>query len=151
VQTHGMKKEASAAAMSASAPAVGETSAETDAGARERVRFYELCSPRMLGQWMDDRTCVVNVRGGVAALRGAGEEMMRYLRDRLGVVMEVDAKRERVLIQSQRVDGGDSRRRGFCTCSSNRRSWTTKPRRGLPDTPTPTTFETGIVLAFVHG
>ncbi len=50
-------------------------SAETETDARERVRFYELCSPRMLGDWTDDRTCVVNVTGGMGALQGAGEEL----------------------------------------------------------------------------
>ena len=52
-------------------------SAETETDARERVRFYELCSPRMLGDWTDDRTCVVNVTGGMGALQGAGEELIR--------------------------------------------------------------------------
>ena len=59
-------------------------SAETETDARERVRFYELCSPRMLGDWTDDRTCVVNVTGGMGALQGAGEELISYLRNRLG-------------------------------------------------------------------
>lgn len=143
VQTHGMKKEASAAAMSASAPAVGETSAETDAGARERVRFYELCSPRMLGQWMDDRTCVVNVRGGVAALRGAGEEMMRYLRDRLGVVMEVDAKRERVLITHSASTVVIEAAR-ILHLQLEQAKLDDEAAAGPPETPSPTTFETNV-------
>jgi|TARA_B100000683_G_scaffold276622_3_gene331276 hypothetical protein len=76
-------------------------SAETETDARERVRFYELCSPRMLGDWTDDRTCVVNVTGGMGALQGAGEELISYLRNRLGVVMEVDTKRERVRVNHE--------------------------------------------------
>lgn len=76
-------------------------SAETEANARERVRFYELCAPRMLGDWTDDRTCVVNVTGGMSALQGEGEELISYLRNRLGVVMEVDTKRERVLVNHE--------------------------------------------------
>jgi len=75
--------------------------AETEANARQRVRFYELCAPRMLGDWTDDRTCVVNVTGGMSALQGAGEELISYLRNRLGVVMEVDTKRERVLVNHE--------------------------------------------------
>lgn len=145
VQTHAMKKDASAAAMSASAPAanVGETSAETDAGARERVRFYELCSPRMLGQWLDDQTCVVNVRGGVAALRGAGEEMMRYLRDRLGVVMEVDAKRERVLITHSASTVVIEAAR-ILHLQLEQAKLDDEAAAGPPETPSPTTFETNV-------
>ena len=75
-------------------------SAETETDARERVRFYELCSPRMLGDWTDDRTCVVNVTGGMGALQGAGEELISHLRNRSGV-MEVDTKRERVRVNHE--------------------------------------------------
>ena len=145
VKTMGTKKDASAAAMSASAPSianVAEISAETDAGARERVRFYELCSPRMLGQWLDDRTCVVSVRGGARALRGAGEEMMRYLRDRLGVVMELDAKRERVLI-SHSVSTVVIEAARILHLQLEQAKLDDEAAAGLPDTPTPTTFETG--------
>ena len=75
--------------------------AETEAEARERVRFFELCAPSALGTWTDERTCVVDVRGGIAALQGTGAELIAYLRDRLGVIMEVDAERERVLINHE--------------------------------------------------
>ena len=76
-------------------------SAETETDARERVRFYEVCSPRMLGDWTDDRTCVVNVTGGMGASQGAGEELIRISENRLGVVMEVDTKRERVRVNHE--------------------------------------------------
>jgi hypothetical protein len=72
-----------------------------EAEARDRVRFYELCAPSALGKWPDEQTCVVDVRGGIAALQGAGAELIAYLRDRLGVIMEVDAKRECVLINHE--------------------------------------------------
>jgi hypothetical protein len=65
------------------------------------VRFFELCAPSALGTWTDERTCVVDVRGGIAALQGTGPELIAYLRDRLGVIMEVDAERERVLINHE--------------------------------------------------
>ena len=80
-----------------------ETSAETTGGARARVRFFESCAPRALGEWRDARECVVRARGGSAmqALSGAGEEMIRYLRDRLGVMMDVDVARGEVAIRHE--------------------------------------------------
>jgi hypothetical protein len=79
-----------------------ETSAETTGGARARVRFFESCAPRALGEWRDARACVVRARGSaMQALSGAGEEMIRYLRDRLGVMMDVDVARGEVAIRHE--------------------------------------------------
>jgi len=79
-----------------------ETSGETSGGTRARVRFFESCAPRALGEWRDARACVVRARGSaMQALSGAGEEMIRYLRDRLGVMMDVDVARGEVAIRHE--------------------------------------------------
>jgi len=75
--------------------------AETECDALERVRFYETCSPSVLGDWSDERTCEVDVSDGGDALEGAGAELMEYLRQRLGVIMEFDRERKRVLINHE--------------------------------------------------
>lgn len=75
--------------------------AETECDALERVRFYETCSPSVLGEWSDERTCAVDVSDGGDALEGAGAELVEYLRRRLGVIMEFDRERKRVLINHE--------------------------------------------------
>ena len=82
-----------------------ETSAETSGGARARVRFFESCAPRALGTWRDARTCVVRATSRGSAMQalsgGAGEGVIRYLRDRLGVMMDVDVARGEVAIRHE--------------------------------------------------
>jgi len=74
--------------------AVVEASAETNATTSMRVRFYESCAPRALGEWIDERTCVVTrSTNELERIRSNGRDVVRYLRENLGVTIDVDRER----------------------------------------------------------
>ncbi|OUS43339.1 hypothetical protein BE221DRAFT_147703 [Ostreococcus tauri] len=76
--------------------------AESWRGALEKIEeHYETLAPSALGTWSDAHTIAVAATGGVGRLERHGRALLEHLRERFGVIVDVDENEDRVVINHE--------------------------------------------------